>query len=377
MNAYADRIRRVQQEMDNSNIEGMYLMMSGDSQYLTGVKRPPHNPTDDDKHGDELYGIYLTPDTNPVFVVPRMGASWYVCDEVKDKDWIEDVIVIDDGDDLPKVAESVLQKMENPRRVAISDRMWARFLFLIKSVDPDIEFLNASDIIAPMRAIKDETELKFMKEAGRITEKTFTSVLKRLRLGMSTYDIVREIEHQLNLSGGCGVPFHTGVSIRKNDGPENEDVPLQPGSVISFDFGVIYEGYSYDFGRTVFAGEPSDELKEYHDAVMDSQREAISAMKAGDITAAELNSLAREVIESRGWGDLFIHRLGHGIGIDVHEPPFLYELDDTTLQENMCFTVEPSIMTPEGIFIRVEDVVAVTSEGGRPLTDFSRDYLII
>ncbi len=378
MNVYEDRLARIRREMQRREIDAMYLMMSGDLQYLTGVERQPHNPTDDDKHGDELYGAFLTPEMGPVFVVPRMGASDYVREQTRGSHWIEDIVVIDDGDRPESVASMALERMDFPARLAVSDRMWARALFRLREADPGLQLCNAARILTPMRAVKDQKETQIMREAGRITDAAFSAVLKRIRLGMTEYDIGREIEHQLVLHGGSGVSFHTTVSIcGAEPAVDGETVPVQPGSVIAFDFGVVYRGYVSDFGRTVFVGNMTETGRRYHDAVMEAQATAIRAMRPGEITAAELNQKARDVLDAYGWGEYFTHRLGHGIGIDVHEPPFLYQLDDTVLQEGMCFTVEPSIRTSDGLCVRVEDVVQVTPDGGEPFTNFSRDYLVI
>ncbi len=368
--------------MQEKGYDAFFLAMSSDLQYLSGVLRQPHNPTDDDKHGDELYGAFITPQKGPIFLVPRMGASEYVKAQAQDKPWIEDIVVIDDGDELDKVATDILKKVGNPKRIAVNDRLWARSLWRLHQVTGDGEFGNASEIIAPLRAVKDQHELAIMKEAGSRTDQIFGAVLKQIRLGMTAYDIAREVDHQMILHGcTAGPSFHTGVSVegeglRQHTTPEGRSVtPVQPGAVISFDFGVIYEGYVSDFGRTVFCQSMSEQYKLLHDLVMESQAQAIAAMKCGQVTAAELNRIARKVIEDGGYGKYFTHRLGHGIGIDVHEPPFLYELDDTVLATGMCFTIEPSIM--ETAEIRVEDVVQVTENGGLPLSNFSRDYLII
>ncbi|MFO8060728.1 MAG: M24 family metallopeptidase, partial [Bacillota bacterium] len=256
--------------------------------------------------------------------------------------------------------------------------------FLLKEARPELQFLDASVAIARMRAIKDRHETRIMKEAGAITDRVFAAVLRRLRVGMTEYDIAREVDHQVIVCGGSGVSFHTGIVVSGDGIPrmpakdrKTGDTPVVPGASITFDFGVLWQGYASDFGRTVFCGEPKKEYREYHDLVMEAQAAAVAAMKAGQITARELNRVARRVIEEAGLGDYFTHRLGHGIGIDVHEPPFLYELDGTVLQEGMCFTVEPSIRIPDGVAVRVEDVVQVTREGGVPFTSFSRDYLVI
>lgn len=384
MSAFEGRLQRIREHMVKESIDGLFLMMSSDLQYLTGVRRQPHNPTDDDKHGDELYGAFLTPECGPIFVVPRMGASSYVRNQSEGRPWIEDIVVIDDGEEPLAVARDVLRRLGDPVKLGVSGRLWARSLFLLKEARPELAFVDASPMIARMRAIKDAEETRVMKEAGLITDRVFAAVLKQLRPGMTEYDIAREVDHQVIVCGGSGVSFHTGIVVGGEDicrihaqDRKTGDTAVVPGASITFDFGVLWQGYASDFGRTVFCGEPTKEYRDYHDLVMRAQSEAIAVMRPGQITASELNRTARRVIEDAGVGDYFTHRLGHGIGIDVHEPPFLYELDHTVLEAGMCFTIEPSIRVPGGIGVRVEDVVQVTEEGGVSFSNFSRDYLVI
>jgi Xaa-Pro aminopeptidase len=142
---------------------------------------------------------------------------------------------------------------------------------------------------------------------------------------------------------------------------------LEPPMALLFDFGAAFNGYCYDFGRTVAFGQPDEELQRVFDLVMQSQAAGIGALKAGN-TAAQADAAAREVIEQAGYGEEFRHRLGHGIGLDVHEAPFLTSSDHTTLESGMFFTVEPSIMQFNTFSARVEDVVVVGENGGQPLT---------
>jgi Xaa-Pro aminopeptidase len=152
---------------------------------------------------------------------------------------------------------------------------------------------------------------------------------------------------------------------------------LQPPVAILFDMGAVYNGFCYDFGRTVLFGEPDAEYQHIYKLVLDSQAAGIVAMRAGQVTAAEVDAAARAVITEAGYGETFRHRLGHGIGMDVHEPPFLTVDDHTALQEGMLFTVEPSITQFDTFSARVEDVVVVREDGGEALTTGFRDMRII
>ena len=152
---------------------------------------------------------------------------------------------------------------------------------------------------------------------------------------------------------------------------------LNRGTGVSFDFGAVMGGYCSDFGRTVFIGEPTRERREVHDLVMRAQSAAIEQMIDGQITAAELDHVARSIIADASYGERFIHRLGHAIGKDVHEPPFLLEADQTVLRSGMCFTIEPSVVLDDGGFIRVEDVVVVSPDGGINLMTTDHELCVL
>ena len=226
----------------------------------------------------------------------------------------------------------------------------------------------------PLRRIKGEDELAIMRKAGEITEAAYAATLPKLRHGMTNLDLITEVNYQLRLHGGKTHSFVTAFYNMGRSFPfdfHNRDevllIPLEPPVSVSYDFGAVYDGYCYDFGRSVFFGEPDEEYRRVYDLVMASQAAGIAALRAGN-TCAQADAAARQVIVDGGYGPAFRHRLGHGIGLDVHESPFLTAGDDTVLQPGMCFTVEPSIFLPRHMGARVEDVVVVREGGGEPLT---------
>jgi D-alanyl-D-alanine dipeptidase len=152
---------------------------------------------------------------------------------------------------------------------------------------------------------------------------------------------------------------------------------LQHGNSLSFDFGSTLDGYCYDFGRSVFLGEPPAEYRRVHALVMQAAATGIAALQDGARTAQEVDALARDVIADAGYGQWFRHRLGHGIGLDVHEPPYLDSGDTRVLERGMCFTVEPSIRLWGRAHIRVEDVVVVKPDGAHFLTTTGHDPIVI
>lgn len=268
-------------------------------------------------------------------------------------------------------------------KVAVDDRVWARSPLALRSLLPDHEFVLASTITAPMRMIKEADELELMRRAGAITEQVFAKMLERLKLGVTGIEIASEIDYQCKAHGAAHTSLVTGIRFV---GPKRDRVAaaarasekrLQPGDSATFDFGCVYESYCSDFGRSAFAGEPPVEYRKVHEIVLCAQRAGMAAMKAGQVTGAEVNAIACQVIEDEGYGPNFTHRLGHDIGITVHEPPWLDVVERGTLAANTTVTVEPSIRVSERFGNRVEDVVLVTDTGGVSLYGADRQLYVV
>jgi Xaa-Pro aminopeptidase len=360
-----------------------FLAPSGDMEYLIGVRRQRPNATKSHMHGDWLFGAFVTP-TECVFVAPLLAYD-FIVEQAEGKPWITEVIKLDEGADVVGLARQLMTRFNLAgKKLGIPREALASTIFELQQLFPGTTFQATGEIVAPMRAIKDQEEIELMRRAALLTDQMFYDILRSMKYGMTGLDLFIEVEHQMLKHGTEGSSFVTGIMIL---GPGVTDtiegiaranpVQLQPGRVVAFDFGVVLDGYVSDFGRTVHCGEPDAELRRIHDLVMAAQAAGMAAMKAGQITAEGANRAARQVIEEAGYGPNFFHRLGHGIGIDVHEPPFLAPGDSTVLQANMCFTVEPSIWVPERCFTRVEDVVVVGPDGGVSLNEATREILVI
>jgi Xaa-Pro aminopeptidase len=245
----------------------------------------------------------------------------------------------------------------------------------IQQLCPQATISQASALLMPLRLIKDEDEVAIMRKAGEITEAAYQATLGKLHHGMTNLDLISEVNYQLRKHGGLTHSFVTSFyNMGKNypfafhNSHEVLQIPLEPPVSISFDFGAVYEGYCYDYGRSVFFGEPDAEYRKVYDLVISAQATGIAALQTGN-TCEQADAVARAVIVDGGYGSSFRHRLGHAIGMDVHETPFLMAGDKTVLRPGMWFTVEPSIFIPHHLGARVEDVVVVRENGGEPLTN--------
>lgn len=358
-----------------------FFPVSADLQYLTGLPRPmPHFGAV--RHpGDWAEGAWMVPGREPVLTLSRMSAEFAGLQGAAQGE----VRVLGDHEDHERVLGALLKDLGVPSspRVAIGDFTRGETVTALHRLRPGATFLSASERLQPLRAVKSEAEVALMRRAGEITQAAFAAVVDRLRPGMTELEVVSEVDYQLRRHGAAGPSFQTmlyasGPRHPLLFGRPEETLPrrLEPPVALLFDFGAIYQGYCYDFGRTVFFGEPPREMFDLHRLVMEAQQAGIRALRAG-ATAEAVDAAARRTLEHAGRGDAFRHRLGHGIGLDVHEPPFLTRGDTTRLEEGMLFTIEPSLTYFDGFSARVEDVVRVGSEAGEPLTQGFRDLVVI
>jgi len=369
---YHGRINRFRQQLATAGVDVAFLPISADLEYLTGIPRDMPNFGATLYPGRWLEGAFISQTAGPILTLPRMTAEFHLQGATSG-----DVRVIHDRDDPFALAREVLQafKLPDQPRVALGNFAWAETTINLQKLLPAAIFSSATDLLRPLRRLKAPDEIEAMRRAGAVTEAAYTATLKQLKHGMSEAEISAEIDYQLRMHGALGPSF---VTTMYNSGPHHKldlghanklrTAPLNPPVSLLFDFGAAFEGYCYDYGRTVFFGDPPAEMINIYNTIIAAQAAGIKALKAGAATCQDADRAARAVVINAGYGPYFRHRLGHGIGMDVHEPPFLTEGDTTPLQDGMTFTIEPSILYPDGYAARVEDIIVARPNGGEPLT---------
>lgn len=380
---FRSRLDRARQVMRERGIGVMFLTYGANLWYLTGFHRRRQEVTDSNTYGDYVSGAYVGADDDIVLVAPRMGGATYQ-QEAARKPWISELRILDESENPKNVLTEVLDRFRiGDKGISMDDRAWSHTSLLLKEKMPRSRVSIASEIIAPMRMIKDADEVAAMQRAGRVTDEVFREIVEYLRKGITEYEVAAEIDYQFARRGSEYPSFNTGIRFAQPGKPSATGAAritsrkLEENDGITFDFGTCLEGYCSDFGRTVFVGDPPAEFRRIHALVMEAQAAGIEKMVSGMMTAQQLDRVSRGIIEKAGYGTGFTHRLGHGIGVTVHEPPFLYKPDDTLLVSGMTFTVEPSIRLPEGYGCRVEDVVMVTEKGGVPFSNYSKELTLI
>lgn len=368
---YTERLRRVRQAMDAQGIDLLFLTPSANLSYLTGIRRERPHYGNIQYPGGWVQGALIGSVRGPIILAPRMVAEFHLPSGTG-----AEVRVLPDRGDPAELVRATLAEFGPIRRVAIENRAWAEALAGMQRILPGADYGLASSVIAPLRMIKDQEEVALMRRAAHLADRVLDAVMRQLKVGMTEQEVALEVDLQMVRLGAEGPSFTTNVfAIGPHEVRELRETtsrrPLVPGSALSFDFGCVYDDYCSDFGRTVHVGEPSAAFRRAHEAVIAAHDAAIAAMRAGAVTAEGADAVARGVIEAAGYGEFFRHRLGHGIGMDVHEAPFLTAGDATVLADGMAFTVEPSIYQIGALGARIEDVVIVRPGGGEVLNEAS------
>jgi Xaa-Pro dipeptidase len=242
---------------------------------------------------------------------------------------------------------------------------------------PGSRLVPAGDVLAELRSCKDEHELEQMRRAIAITEAALRSTMDQVSAGMTERAVAALLKIEMLEAGAEGMSFAPLVVAGPNAASPHagpSDRPIQPGETIVVDCGVTVGGYMADITRTFAIGPLEPELARVYEVVRAANQAGRAAAGPG-VPAEQVDRAARAVIEAAGYGAYFTHRTGHGLGLEVHEPPYIVAGNERLLEAGMTFTVEPGIYLPGRGGVRIEDDVVVTPDGAESLTSFTRDFV--
>lgn len=235
-------------------------------------------------------------------------------------------------------------------------------------------------LVEQLRLIKDETELDILQKAADIADRTYEHILTFIENGMTEREIQMELEFTMRNMGATSSSFDIIVASGKRSALPHgvaSDKRVAEGDFVTMDFGALYQGYCSDITRTVIVGEANEKQREIYDIVLTAQKQTIAMIKPG-MTGQEADAIAREFIETAGYGKYFGHGTGHGIGLDIHEGPRLsFKNGETILQPGMVVTVEPGIYIPDFGGVRIEDDIVITETGCRRLTTSVKELVVL
>lgn len=361
MTPFERRTRDCQSRLRDGAGDALVLFPSQNLFYLSGFSEDPA----------ERHLLLFVPATGePTFLVPELYAE-----QIREASWVENVRTWADDEDPREHLRGVASDLDlTDAHVLVDDTMWARFTQDLRAVLPEATFGLASDVVAPLRLRKDEAELDALRRAGAVADRVVDEVraLGDAAVGLTEVELAADIERRLVDAGGDGASFEVIVGSGPNGAKPHHshgDRVVEAGDPVVLDFGTRVDGYPSDQTRTVvFAGDPSEEFVDVHEVVCDAQKAAVDAVEPG-VTAGTVDAAARDVIEAAGYGEQFIHRTGHGVGLDVHEEPYIVAGSDVELEPGMVFSVEPGVYLPGQFGVRIEDLVVVTEDGCERLND--------
>ncbi len=252
-------------------------------------------------------------------------------------------------------------------------------LELLQRYAPGLTIAHAEPIMDALRLVKDKIELAAMERAIAVAETAIEQLIPRIKIGMTEKQIAAMLTQLQMDNGADSIAFGPIVSAGPNSASPHAvatERPLQSGDLLVIDWGCYVDGYPSDITRTFAVGEIEQECKRIYDLVKQSNAQGKAAARPG-ATGRDVDRAARAVIDDAGYGDYFIHRTGHGLGLEVHEPPYIMEGNKGPLTVGNVFTVEPGIYLTGRGGVRIEDDVVITADGHRSLTTFPRELITI
>jgi len=356
---YRNRIERAQQIMRERGVDALILGPGSDLLYLTGYNI----------HSSErLTALLVFAHADHRLYIPELEASRVTDPSLSLVIWKES--------ESPTKLISKELATKGVQTIAVGDQLWSIFLLTLQEDIKHVRWIPASTILAPMRLIKTAEEVEFMKRAGKVADRVWERILTIDPRGLTERKMAQIVSDLLLEEGAEDIAFNIVASGPNSASPHHSPSSrtISEGDMVIFDYGGPLMGYNSDITRTLHVGRVDEEELKVYKAVKEAQQLAFLAVKPG-IPAREVDRAARDHLGSLGLDKFFIHRTGHGLGLDVHEPPYITPDSDLQLQEGMVFSIEPGVYIPGKFGVRIEDIVVVTQQGAERLNLATRELI--
>jgi len=374
---YARRHSALRQKMIEQECDVVVFGSCANYQYLTGDlndwrEAPDHRPIGRDlffyRDGDALLGA-----AEPIPFVPDGIVSMVVEPAASYRQWASEAI-----------------RKSRPVKIGIGSNLGLQTQLAIFEAAHGAEVVDASHWLDEVRAVKDREELKRMEAVAKLTDATMAAVVESLKDGVSMRDLALQIEMEGRRLGASGVSFKPFAGFMKLGAGAPDDIVnvpydlgLEPGTAVCFDVGFVLDGYASDWGRSVYYGPCPLNIMAAYRALVDAVLETVSQMREGSMRACDVYPAIERALDERGFGDPFRRRLGrhrvigHSIGVEVHEAPWLGPASDFVLKEGMTIAIEPKLWVPGEYYLRLEEIVLVGKTSSELLTNFDRDLFAL
>lgn len=370
------RLNLLREQMERQGLRAYITTPDANMQYLTGLPRLGGGATKQRQHSIE-YACLVVTESDAVACLPNLSCLITQA-KLGGKTAHARLHPFPDGDTDGVTITAFLKGLGlSGAVVGVTQDVSAAMTLLLQGLGATVRDCN--DIIFSMRAVKDKEELALIRKGVEITDRLYHDICGMIHPGANVRELEWAVEQKIEVYGASGSSFPAELNTHgPNAGPfvGFSAETIQKGDVIGLDYGVIYGGYCTDFGRTIFVGEPKKEHLRIYELVRQAQAAAMEQMIPGSC-GEKADNAARDVITQGGFGERFIHKLGHAIGLDVHERPFLAKGETGAMLPGMIYAVEPSVFLPRECFIRLEDQVAITETGNERYSAISQEVVVI
>ncbi len=347
--------------MGEDGLDGLLLSVGADLPYFTGYQAMPL---------ERLTMAVIPREGRAVMVVPELEAPRV--------EPVPDVFDVRPWGETEDPIQIVADMLDDGWTIAIGEQTWAVFLLGLQDRLPGARFVPSSPLTRQLRMRKDEGEIASLRKAGYAADRVAAHLADMRFSGRTEREVSRLVQSMLIDEGHETADFAIVASGPNGASPHHEagDRVITQGDAVVVDFGGLLEGYSSDTTRNFHVGEPSDDYRAAFAVLHHAQEAAVAAARPG-VTAESVDAAARRVIEAAGYGEFFIHRTGHGIGLEVHEHPYIVAGNDLILEQGMAFSIEPGIYLPGRWGMRIEDICVVTADGVERLNLSSRRVAVV
>ncbi len=353
------RIARAQESLIRNEIDALIVTPSADLRYFTNYDAIPL---------ERLTALVVPAKADPFLIVPELEVAAATAAGIN-----LPIVAWSETDDPYSILAS---KLSTAQRVAVDDHMWAARVFALTEALPSVQLQAGGALISSLRMYKSEPEIEALTHAGEAIDRVHERMGEWLRAGRTEREVGADIAAAILAEGHERVDFVIVASGPNGASPHHEvsDRVIEPGDPVVVDIGgTNAAGYCSDSTRTYVVGtNPDPQFLELYAVLLAAQKAQCEAARPG-LTAAELDAVGRDVIEAAGFGELFIHRTGHGIGLETHEEPYIVAGNNRVLEPAMAFSIEPGIYLPGRFGARIEDIVVCTTDGARRLNTTTRE----
>lgn len=361
---FRSRLQRTQAEMERQGVDFLFVTPSSDMIYLLGY--PAHS-------SERLTLLGVPRDGEPFVVAPTLEAV-----RLKDRGDLVDIHAWEETESPTELVARIVEGADGSS-IAVSDQTWSGFLIKLQNEMPDASYISATPVLRELRMIKDEQEIENIRIASAKTDTAWEKFVATEKITGLTEREAGEVLAALMAAEGLPRPTFLIVGSGPNSASPHYitgERVIQEGDAVVFDFGARWNHYTSDLTRTVHIGEPSEEYRKVYNIVLEANRAALAAVKPG-VACQEIDRAARKVIDDAGYGEYFVHRVGHGLGLDGHEEPYMVEGNTLPLKPGMVFSDEPGIYMQGKFGVRVEDILVCTETGAESFNNCNRELTVM